>query len=162
MSHRLALSPPRAVLLGAVLCAAGPLTLAFSDSLVLAILGFSVLSGTGSGIVYATCASTVAKWYPEAAWHPGRLSSRAHSVSAPYRSSRSSPPYLTPSGTVPRCSRASGCACSFIVGACGAFLRDPPTGWWPQDIDPKVWAVDKRVNRSLRPNVHAVRQFPPR
>jgi MFS family permease len=48
-----------------------------------------------------------------------------------------------------------------VVGACGAFLRDPPTGWWPQDIDPKVWAVDKRLNRSLAHNVRAVRQFPP-
>ena len=32
----------------------------------LAVLGYSVLCGSGAGIVYATCASTVAKWYPEA------------------------------------------------------------------------------------------------
>src|ERR1700752_4541090 len=54
-----------AVLVGALLCAAGPLTLAYTDSLALALLGYSVLCGTGAGIVYATCTSTVAKWYPE-------------------------------------------------------------------------------------------------
>ena len=65
LSHRLDLAPSRAVLIGAVLCAAGPLTLAYTDSLVLAVLGYSVLCGTGAGIVYATCTSTIAKWYPE-------------------------------------------------------------------------------------------------
>jgi MFS family permease len=48
-----------------------------------------------------------------------------------------------------------------VVGACGALLRDPPSGWWPSDIDPKLWAVDKRMNRSLANNVRAVRQYPP-
>src|SRR6195952_3011848 len=46
LSHRFALTPARAVPIGALLCAAGPVTLAHTDNLVLAVLGYSVLSGT--------------------------------------------------------------------------------------------------------------------
>ena len=52
-------------------------------------------------------------------------------------------------------------ACSVVVAVCGVLLRDPPLGWWPPEIDPKLWAIDKRVNRSLRNNVPAVRQYSP-
>src|SRR3954469_10276467 len=61
LRHRFALSPARAVVVGALLCAAGPLTLAHTDDLLLAVIGYSVLCGTGAGIVYATCSATVAK-----------------------------------------------------------------------------------------------------
>ena len=66
LRHHSAVAPSRAMLVGALLCAAGPLTLAYTDAFALAVLGYSVLCGSGAGIVYATCASTVAKWYPEA------------------------------------------------------------------------------------------------
>ena len=49
-----------------------------------------------------------------------------------------------------------------VVAVCGALLRDPPAGWWPPEIDPKLWAIDKRVNRGLRNNVPALRQYSPR
>ncbi|HET6289026.1 MAG TPA: MFS transporter, partial [Amycolatopsis sp.] len=58
------IGPRSAMLAGAVLLACGPLALAHGSALV-AVLGYSVLSGTGAGLVYATCSSTVAKWYPE-------------------------------------------------------------------------------------------------
>ena len=66
LRHHSAVAPSRAMLAGALLCATGPLTLAYTDSFALAVLGYSVLCGSGAGIVYATCSSTVAKWYPEA------------------------------------------------------------------------------------------------
>jgi MFS family permease len=47
------------------------------------------------------------------------------------------------------------------VAFCGLFFRDPPLGWWPPDVDPKLWAIDKRVNRSLLSNAPAVRQYAP-
>jgi MFS family permease len=49
-----------------------------------------------------------------------------------------------------------------IVAICGVLLRDPPPGWWPPDIDPRLWAVDKRVNRGLLNNAPAVKQYSPR
>jgi MFS family permease len=159
LSHRMALSPPRAVLLGAVLCAAGPVTLAYTDSFGLAVLGYSVLSGTGAGIVYATCASTVAKWYPEQRGvRVGFVTGAFGFGAVPFIALFTA--FLTPANRA-EVFVGVGLCMLIVVGACGAFLRDPPTGWWPQDIDPKVWAVDKRLNRSLAHNVRAVRQFPP-
>src|ERR1041384_4434909 len=52
------------MLTGAALVTSGPVALAHASGIV-PLLGYSVLSGTGAGLVYATCGSTVAKWYPE-------------------------------------------------------------------------------------------------
>jgi len=159
LSHHFALSPPRAVLLGAALCAAGPLTLAFTDSLGYAIFGYSALSGTGAGIVYATCASTIAKWYPEQRGiRVGFVTGAFGFGAVPFVALFAA--FLTPSNRAEVFAGVGMCIL-LVVGACGALLRDPPAGWWPQDIDPKVWAVDKRLNRSLAHNVRAVRQFAP-
>jgi MFS family permease len=158
LSHRFALAPGRAVLVGALLCAAGPFTLAYTDSLVLAVLGYSVLCGTGAGIVYATCASTVAKWYPEERGvRVGFVTGAFGCGAVPFIALFAA--VLTPGN---RAEIFAGVGvCVLVVAACGVFLRDPPPGWWPPEIDPKVWAIDKRVNRSLRNNVSAVRQYSP-
>ncbi|WP_123026661.1 OFA family MFS transporter [Mycolicibacterium stellerae] len=159
LSHRFALAPSRAVLVGALLCAAGPLTLAYTDSFALAVLGFSVLSGTGAGIVYATCTSTVAKWYPEQrAVRVGFVTGAFGYGAVPFIALFAA--VLTP-GNRSAILAGVGVCVLLVVGMCGALLRDPPAGWWPPEIDPKLWAIDKRVNRSLRNNVAAVRQYSP-
>jgi MFS family permease len=159
LSHRFALPPARAVLVGALLCAAGPLTLAYTDSLVLAVLGYSVLSGTGAGMIYATCAATVAKWYPEERGvRVGFVTGAFGFGAVPFIALFAA--VLTPENRGAIFTGVGVCVL-LVVATCGALLRDPPAGWWPRDIDPKLWAVDKRVNRSLRNNVHAARQFSP-
>ena len=159
LSHRFALAPARAVLVGALLCAAGPLTLAYTDSFALAVLGYSVLCGTGAGIVYATCASTVAKWYPEErAVRVGFVTGAFGYGAVPFIALFAA--VLTP-GNRAEIFAGVGVCVLVVVAVCGALLRDPPAGWWPPEIDPKVWAFDKRVNRSLRNNVPAVRQYSP-
>ena len=159
LSHRFQLAPSRAVLVGAVLCAAGPLTLAYTDSLVLAVLGYSVLCGTGAGIVYATCASTVAKWYPEErAVRVGCVTGAFGYGAVPFIALFAA--VLTP-GNRAEIFAVVGVCVLVVVAVCGVLLRDPPPGWWPPEIDPKLWAIDKRVNRSLRNNVPAVRQYEP-
>ena len=159
LSHRFALAPARAVLVGAFLCAAGPLTLAYTNSLVLAVLGYSVLCGTGAGIVYATCASTVAKWYPEErAVRVGSVTGAFGYGAVPFIALFAA--VLTP-GNRAEIFVGVGLCVLVVVAVCGVLLRDPPPGWWPPEIDPKVWAIDKRVNRSLRNNVPAVRQYEP-
>jgi len=159
LSHRCAVSPARAVLVGALLCAAGPLTLAYTDSLALAVLGYSVLSGTGAGIVYATCASTVAKWYPEQRGvRVGFVTGAFGYGAVPFIALFAA--VLTPANRAEIFAGVGVCVL-IVVGVCGVLLRDPPSGWWPSDIDPKLWAVDKRMNRSLANNVRAVRQYPP-
>ena len=159
LSHRFALTPARAVLVGALLCAAGPLTLAYTDSFVLAVLGYSVLCGTGAGIVYATCASTVAKWYPEERGvRVGFVTGAFGYGAVPFIALFAA--VLTP-GNRAEIFAGVGVCVLLVVAVCGALLRDPPAGWWPPEIDPKLWAIDKRVNRSLRNNVPAVRQYSP-
>jgi MFS family permease len=159
LSHRFALAPSRAVLVGALLCAAGPLTLAYTDSVALAVLGYSVLCGTGAGIVYATCTSTVAKWYPEArAVRVGFVTGAFGYGAVPFIALFAA--VLTP-GNRAEIFAGVGVCILLVVAVCGVLLRDPPAGWWPPEIDPKLWAIDKRVNRSLRNNVAAVRQYSP-
>jgi MFS family permease len=159
LSHRFALTPARAVPVGALLCAAGPVTLAFTDDLVLAVLGYSVLSGTGAGIVYATCTATVAKWYPEKrAARVGLVTGAIGCGAVPFIVAFAAA--LTPANRT-GIFTAVGVIILVVVAQLGALLRDPPAGWWPSDIDPKLWAIDKKLNRSLRNNVTAVRQYSP-
>jgi MFS family permease len=159
LRHHAAVAPSRAMLVGALLCAAGPLTLAYTDSFGLAVLGYSALCGSGAGIVYATCASTVAKWYPEArGLRIGFVSGAFGYGAVPFI-------ILFASALSPANHSAIftgvGVIVLAVVAFCGFFFRDPPVGWWPPDVDPKLWAVDKRVNRSLVHNAPAVRQYAP-
>jgi MFS family permease len=159
LRHHSAIAPSRAMLIGALLCATGPLTLAYTDSFGLAVLGYSALCGSGAGIVYATCSSTVAKWYPEArglriGFVTGAFGYGAVPFIVLFAVGLSPANHATMFTVV-------GVAVLAVVAFCGFFFRDPPLGWWPPDVDPKLWAVDKRVNRSLQCNAPAVRQYAP-
>jgi MFS family permease len=159
LRHHSAVAPSRVMLVGALLCVAGPLTLAYTHTFALAVLGYSMLCGSGAGIVYATCASTVAKWYPEARGVRIGFVSGAFGYGAV--------PFIILFATgLTRANHAAiftvvGLAVMTVVVFCGFFIRDPPVGWWPSEVNPKLWAVDKRVNRSLFRNAPAVRQYAP-
>jgi MFS family permease len=159
LRHRSAVVPSRAMLLGALLCAAGPLTLAFTDGFWSAVLGYSVLCGSGAGIVYATCTSTVAKWFPEA------RGSRIGYVSGAFGYGALPSIVLFAAGLSPEnhaeIFTVVGLCIVVVVAFAGFFFKDPPQGWWPHDVNPKLWAVDKRLNRSLQRNAPAVRQYAP-
>jgi MFS family permease len=159
LRHRSVVAPSHAMVVGALLCAAGPLILAHTDSFGLALLGYSVLCGSGAGIVYATCASTVAKWYPEARGSRIGVVTGAFGYGAV-------PFIILFTASLPEASHTAiltgvGVVVLAVVALCGVFFRDPPTGWWPADVDPRLWAVDKRLNRSLRSNAPAARQYAP-
>jgi len=159
LSHRFALSPSRAVPIGAALCAAGPLTVALSDDFLVAVLGYSVLSGIGAGIVYATCTATVAKWYPEKrAARVGLVTGAIGCGAVPFIAVFAT--ILTPENRT-AVFLTVGVVMVVVVAQAGALLQDPPEGWWPQHIDPRQWAVDKTLNRSLGNNVTAIRQYSP-
>jgi len=159
LRHHSAVAPSRAMLAGALLCAAGPLTLAFTDSLGLAVLGYSVLCGSGAGIIYATCSSTVAKWYPEArGLRIGFVTGAFGYGAVPFIILFATE--LTPAnhGAI---FTVVGVVVLAVVALCGLFFRDPPQGWWPTEVDPRLWAIDKRINRSLCSNAPAARQYAP-
>jgi len=159
LRHHSAVAPSRAMLVGAVLCAAGPLTLANSSGFGSAVLGYSVLCGSGAGVVYATCASTVAKWYPES------RGARIGFVTGAFGYGAVPFIILFTAGLSPANHSAIFTIVAvlilIVVALCGFFFRDPPQGWWPPEVDPRLWAVDKRINRGLRSNAPAARQYDP-
>ncbi|MFI2203289.1 MFS transporter [Streptomyces sp. NPDC020192] len=59
------LTARRAMFLGAGMCLLGFLALSHLHNVWLAILGFGVVGGVGSGLIYATCINMVGKWFPE-------------------------------------------------------------------------------------------------
>ncbi|MBP2325306.1 MFS family permease [Kibdelosporangium banguiense] len=140
---------PRAVMvLGAVLMLVGLVSLAHFDSYVAALLGYSVLGGTGAGLVYATCTSTVAKWHPE------QMASRVSFVTGAF--AYGAVPFAVAFLFTPPAIALDITAVlvALVVAGTGMFFRDPPANWWPPQIDPQEWAVDRRRSPS-----RAVRQF---
>jgi MFS family permease len=142
------IGPRTAMLIGAVLLPLGPLALAQGSELV-ALLGYSVLSGTGAGLVYATCTSTVAKWYPERQAAKVSLATGAFAYgTVPFAIAFLLGP-LTPLLT------GTAIVIFLVAVAAGAVLVDPPAHWWPPHVDPREWVLDRR-------RVSAVRQYSPR
>ena len=147
------IGPRTAMIAGAVLIALGPLSLAHGSSLV-ALIGYSVLSGTGAGLVYATCSSTVAKWYPERTAAKVSVATGAFAYgSVPFAIAF----LFTSSGgpLVPLLDVTAVVIFLVVLGA-GAVLRDPPAHWWPPEVDPRSWALSRQSP------VSAVRQYSPR
>jgi MFS family permease len=159
LRRRLGIGPSTAMSIGAVLSAIGPLTLSCTGNVGLTVFGYSVLCGTGAGIVYATCGSTVAHWYPEQRGAKVSLVSGAFGCGAV--------PFVVLFASVLDAHNlgpvftAVGLCVLVVVTLCGAFFREPPSGWWPAEIDPRLWVFDKRMNRSLLGNAPAIRQYWP-
>jgi MFS family permease len=148
-----------AMLLGAALSGIGYFTIAYSGSLGLAFLGYSVCGGIGAGLVYATCINMVGKWYPE------KRGARTGFVNGGF--AYGAVPFiyifsavLTPSSTTLILSLI-GLYMLVVVVVCGLMFRDPPKNWWPEHIDPKEWVRNTKTNKSLAKNPPAVKQFTP-
>jgi MFS family permease len=149
----------RAAMLTAAVCSAiGYFTISHSGNLTLAFLGYSVLGGTGAGLVYATCINMVGKWYPE------KRGARTGFVNGGFAY-----------GTVPFIFVFSygfdetnfslvldlvAVYMFIVVGLCALLFRDPPKNWWPPDVDPLTWS-SKPAGTGLAKNPPAVRQYTP-
>jgi MFS family permease len=148
-----------AVVTGGVLCCAALVVVAHTGSLVVALLGYAVLGGTGVGLVYATCVATVVRWFPE------RSAASVGLVGGAF--AYGTVPFAVLALTVLDVANqavfldAAGIVVLLVVVGSGLLLRDPPAHWWPSHPDPRTWALDKRVNRSLPRNRPAVRRFLP-
>ena len=150
-------APGTAVLLGGA-CCAGALAIAATAAQsahpgagAALLVGYGVLGGTGAGLVYASCAATAARWYPE------RAPSAVAFVTGGYAYGAVLPLLLLlalglhASAVAPVLGATGGlCLLAALVG--GALLRDPPEHWWPTGIDPRQWTLDRHLNRSLRHN----------
>src|ERR1700736_6443956 len=136
-----------AMLAGAVLSAVGFFSIAHSNDLVIAYLGFAVCGGTGVGLVYATCINIVGKWYPERRGaKTGFVCSGFAYGAVPFIFIFS---YALHPNTYVWVLDLVGLFMLLVVATCGAFFRDPPKNWWPADVDPVQWAASNSGAKSL-------------
>lgn len=152
-------SPATMVTTGGVLAAAGLVTLAHADQLVVAALGYAGLGGVGAGLIYSVAVATAAKWYPDNRVSTIGFVTGGFAVGAV-------PAILAL--TVATSARAHvavydvlAVVALVVVIVAGRKLVDPPPYWWPAEIDAQSWAIDHRMNRSLPRNVPAVRHYGP-
>lgn len=153
------LGPKALMVVGAILCEVGLLTLAYVPGTAGVLLGYSVLGGTGAGLVYAVSTSTVAKWYPErsaaavgsvtGAFAYGSVPVVVASVVALDAAS------LTPALTI------AAIVVFLLIAVGGLLFVDPPARWWPAEVDPRSWSLGSEPYRGRRRNPPAVREFSP-
>lgn len=144
-----------AMITGAVLSGIGLVTLGSADDLALVVLGYSVLGGVGTGLVYATCLGTVVRWFPD------QVTARTGFVSGAF--AYGCTPFVLAAGFLLHNENltafldVAGVLVFVVVVASGLVMKDPPSQWWPEHPQPREWALDKAHN----PNQHAVRHFRP-
>ncbi|MGH8870294.1 MAG: OFA family MFS transporter [Actinomycetes bacterium] len=163
LRERHAIAPSRIMLAGGLLCLAGLVGLAHAGGLVTAVLTYGVLGGTGAGLVYATCVTTVSKWYPESrGLRIGVVTGAFAYGCLPFVAVvglGTSDGGGVGGGSLTGLLDVTGVVLAVVVVGAGVLFRDPPQDWWPAHLDPQAWAVDKTLNRSLPGNIPAARQY---
>ena len=154
-----------ATMIGGVVCGIiGYLILAESTTIWTAYLGYAVLGGIGSGMVYSSCINIVAKWYPEKkGWRTGFVNGGWAYGSVPFIIAIGG--FSSGGGALTNMSPASvktfiiwqGVIMTVGIGIAGWFLKDPPKNWWPKEIDALNW--HKRGTRDLKNNPLALRHY---
>jgi len=151
-------SAKTAMLSAAVLVFLAFFTLGVTDSWIVNILCYSVLGGTGAGLVYATCINMVGKWFPEKRGGKTGFVNGGFAYGAlPFIFVFS---YVFNEHNFAWIMGLIGIYMMLVVGVCGFLFKDPPKNWWPESVDPVQWASSK-TNRSLLKNPPAVRQYSP-
>ncbi|MFD8736097.1 OFA family MFS transporter [Streptomyces sp. NPDC059618] len=154
------LTARQAMYTGSVLCAAGFLSLSHLSDVTLAIVGFGVVGGVGSGLVYATCINMVGKWFPE------RRGARTGFVNGGF--AYGSLPfififnYAFDTANYHRVLDLIGVYVMAVVLTAAFFFKDPPKNWWPADIDPLTHGGSGKRAASLSKNPPAVKQYTPK
>ncbi|MEU9139261.1 OFA family MFS transporter [Streptomyces sp. NPDC048404] len=160
LRERGALTARGAMYLGSVMCAAGFLALSHLSDVRLAILGFGVIGGLGSGLVYATCINMVGKWYPE------RRGARTGFVNGGF--AYGSLPFIFifnygfDTANYHRVLDLIGCYVMIVVLTAAFFFKDPPKNWWPADVDPSAHGGSGEEAARLSKNPPAVKQYTPK
>lgn len=156
--------PARAAMLtGAVLSGLGLASVAHFGNVAADIAGYSVLGGTGAGLVYATCINMVGKWYPEKKGaRTGFVNGGFAYGTLPFIFVFS---YWFRPGDYRLVLDLIALFMVLVVGGCGLCFKDPPKNWWPREVDPlhRDTAEDAaRAARRLAKNPPARGQYTPR
>src|SRR6266536_6706169 len=148
-----------AMLVAAVLCGLGFFSIGTSGNLPLAFLGYSIIGGTGSGLVYATCINMVGKWFPDnRGTRTGFVNGGFAYGAIPFIYLFS---YVFTKNSYTLLLDLMGAYMIVVIAVCGWFFHDPPKNWWPAHIDPLDASRGRKSARSLEKNPPAVRQFTP-
>ncbi|HYZ55426.1 MAG TPA: MFS transporter [Streptosporangiaceae bacterium] len=152
LRRRYRLTSGQAVSAGAVGCGLGLLALSQAGNPILALAGYGVACGLGTGLVYGACVAIATAWYPD---RPARtaLVSGAFGYGA-------IPLILIAASVGDLALPLDMFAFAILTAAvvCVPFLREPPPRWWPDHLDPRRWAVDKSLNPALRHDLPAIRE----
>src|SRR3984957_13195075 len=137
-----------ATMAGGLVCGVLAYTItAYSTNIWEAYLGYAVLGGIGSGMVYSSAINIVAKWYPEKkGWRTGFATGGGVGAT------------LSPSA-VRHFILIQGVIMTVGIAIGGWFMKDPPKNWWPASVDPLNWAKSKRTARDLLSNPPALSHY---
>lgn len=150
-----------AILTGAVFTAIGFLAISHTGNIPLVLLGYSVMGGTGAGLVYATCINMVGKWFPE------KKGARTGFVNGGF--AYGAVPfifvftYLFNASTFSLVLDLIAVYMFVVLLVCAFFFKDPPKNWWPAEIDPMAWKADSKSKaaKRLAKNPPATGQYGP-
>jgi MFS transporter, OFA family, oxalate/formate antiporter len=151
-----------AVIIGGVVCGiVGYGLLAESTTIWTAYLGYAVLGGIGSGMVYSSCINIVAKWYPEKkGWRTGFVNGGWAYGAVPFiiviGGLSGAALNMTPA-QIKNYILWQGIIMTVGICLAGIFMKDPPKNWWPKAIDPLNW--QKHSTRDLIHNPPALRHY---
>jgi MFS transporter, OFA family, oxalate/formate antiporter len=150
-----------ATIIGGIVCGiVGYGLLATSTNIWQAYLGYAVLGGIGSGMVYSSCINIVAKWYPEKkGWRTGFVNGGWAYGAVPFIvviGGLNGEFNMSPS-QIKAYILWQGLIMTVGIGIAGIFMKDPPKNWWPKEIDPLNW--QKHSTRDLRNNPPALRHY---
>ena len=153
-----------ATITGGVVCGVvGYGILAESSTIWEAYLGYAVLGGIGSGMVYSSCINIVAKWYPERkGWRTGFVNGGWAYGAVPFIlaigqfNSGGGSGTFSPSG-LKNYIWIQAIIMTVLIAFAGIFMKDPPKNWWPKEIDPLNW--HKHSTRDLLNNPPSLRHY---
>jgi MFS family permease len=152
LRRRYRLTSREVVTAGAVGCGLGLLALSQAGNPVLALAGYGVACGLGTGLVYGACVAIAAAWYPDRPARTALVSGAFGYGAIPFILIGAS------AGDMARPLQGLALAILAVTAVCARFLREPPPRWWPDHLDPRRWAVDKSLNPALRHDLPAIRE----
>jgi len=140
------LSARKAVTIGAVAVAVAFVSLTLSGSPWVAFIGWTIVGGTGAGMIYSSCINMASKWYPEnKGLRTGFLNGGFAYGSVPFIYILGATFHLSDFKQV-LIILGLGLGAGLLV--CSRFFVDPPKNWWPPQVT--------RSSSGRRPNGSAV------
>jgi len=153
------LSARKAVLIGSIAVAVAYWSMTVAENPWVAFIGWTVIGGTGAGMIYSSCINISSKWYPEnKGLRTGFINGGFAYGAVPFIFILGAwfhvdnfKPFLL----------ALGLTFGVALFICSFFFEDPPKNWWPNHVDPVEYreAIERKRENNSHKNPPAVRQW---